>query len=85
MLMREAGGTRAMRRRETKAKGTVAPEEDRPIEARDVDLWKEEEMLPDRAEQVEAPSREGNEHDTAGAHGPMAPEAARGLERASEK
>lgn len=51
------------------------------IEARDVDISKEDEMLPDGAKQVRRPSREGNEPDTAGQHGSMAPESARGLEQ----
>lgn len=57
---------------------------DRPIEARGIDLSKEDEMLPDRAKQVSKPSREGNVPDTAGQHGPMAPESARGLKKPNE-
>lgn len=83
--MREAATRRVMRRRETKAKGTVPAEEGEPIEARDVDISKEDEMLPKRAKQVEPPSREGDVPDTAGSHGPMAPEAAKGLDTASEE
>lgn len=55
------------------------------IEARDVDISKEDEMLPDGAKQVKRPPREGNVPDTAGKHGPMAPESARGLEKESEE
>lgn len=51
-----------------------------PIEARDVDISKEDEMLPEGAKQVSPPSGEGEEPDTAGRHGRMAPEAARGLD-----
>lgn len=59
------------------AKGDVGE----PIEARDVDLSKEDEMLPKGAVQVEPPSREGDVYDTAGSHGHMALEAAKGLEK----
>lgn len=82
--MREAVMSSAMRRRETKAKGTV-PEEGAPIEARDVDISKEDEMLPARAKQVTPPSREGDVPDTAGSHGRMAPEAAKGLDEEADE
>lgn len=55
-----------------------------PIEARDVDISKEDEMLPKRAKPTREPSREGNVPDTAGEHGKMAPESAKALERAEE-
>jgi len=58
---------------------------DRPITARDADLTKEDEMLPEGAKQVKRPSREGNVADPAGKHGPMAPESARGLETDEER
>jgi hypothetical protein len=56
-----------------------------PIEAKDIEISKEDEMLPEKAEQVSPPSREGNEPDTAGLHGRMAPEAARALDEAKEE
>lgn len=52
------------------------------IEAKSVDVAKEDEMLPKGAQPV-APSRSdegGERRDTAGEHGEMAPEAAKGLD-----
>lgn len=74
------------RRRETKAKGTVPPEKgrDEPIEARGVDISKEDEMLPRGAKAVYPPSREGAVRDTAGSHGRMAPETAKALDESEE-
>lgn len=58
---------------------------DEPIEARDVEISKEDEMLPEGAQQVSPLSREGDRPDTAGSHGRMAPESARALDETAEE
>jgi hypothetical protein len=77
-----------MQRRRSKSEGTIpktASGDEDLLEARDVGLSKEDELLPDGAKPVRPPSPEGEEPDTAGRHGPMAPEAARGIEEPAEE
>lgn len=69
--------------RPSKHEGTAPDEESKTTGG--VTLSEEDEMLPKDAQPTYEPSREGNVPDTAGKHGKMAPEAAKGLDEAAEE